>query len=51
MIYLRQAVAQLALAIDPFVELWQVEVGHSLPLIEQIITQTERRVLAVGAAI
>jgi transposase, IS5 family len=44
--YLRQAAAQLGRAADPLVALWQRQVRHFEPLIEQIITQTERRVLA-----
>jgi IS5 family transposase len=44
--YLRQAAAQLARAADPLVALWQRQARHYEPLIEQIITQTERRVLA-----
>jgi IS5 family transposase len=44
--YLRQAAAQLGRAADPLVELWQRQVRRYQPLIEQIITQTERRVLA-----
>lgn len=44
--YLRQAAAQLGRAVDPLVALWQRQVRHYAPLIEQIITQTERRVLA-----
>jgi transposase, IS5 family len=44
--YLRQAAAQLGRAADPLVALWQRQIRHYEPLIEQIITQTERRVLA-----
>ena len=44
--YLRQAAAQLAKAADLAVELWQAKVRHYQPLIERIIAQTERRVLA-----
>ncbi|MER8792573.1 ISNCY family transposase [Mesorhizobium sp. M0983] len=44
--YLRQATAQLAVAANPLIELWQAQVCHYRPLIEQIITQSERRVLA-----
>jgi IS5 family transposase len=48
--YLRQAAGQLAtrtgLAADPGVALWQAKVDHYRPLIERIITQSERRVLA-----
>ncbi|ANN61450.1 ISNCY family transposase [Mesorhizobium loti] len=44
--YLRQAAAQLAVARSPLVELWQAQLCHYRPLIERIITQSERRVLA-----
>ena len=44
--YLRGAAAELAPARSPAVALWQAKVGHYRPLVEQIITQTERRVLA-----
>ena len=44
--YLQQAMARLASAASPAVELWQAMVCHYRPLIERIITQTERRVLA-----
>jgi transposase, IS5 family len=44
--YLRQAAARLGRAADPLVALWQRQVRRYQPLIEQIITQTERRVLA-----
>jgi transposase, IS5 family len=44
--YLHQAALQLAGAIDQAVALWQAKVGYHQPLIERIITQTERRVLA-----
>jgi transposase, IS5 family len=44
--YLRQAAAQLSRAADPLVALWQRQVRHYQPLIERIIAQTERRVLA-----
>ncbi|ESX14997.1 transposase [Mesorhizobium sp. LSJC264A00] len=44
--YLRQAAAQLAVASNPLVELWQAQLCHYRPLIERIITQSERRVLA-----
>jgi IS5 family transposase len=43
--YLQQAAARLALTIDPRVELWQARASHYRPLIEQIIAQSERRVL------
>jgi transposase, IS5 family len=44
--YLRHAAAQLTAAIDPRVGLWQAKVRHYQPLVEQIIAQSERRVLA-----
>lgn len=44
--YLQQAREQLPLAAGPAGELWQAQVRHYWPLIEQIIAQTERRVLA-----
>lgn len=44
--YLQQAAAQLAPVKDLYVELWQAVVGHFRPLIERIVAQTERRVLA-----
>ena len=44
--YLQQAAARLAVAIDPFIVLWLAQVRHYQPLIEQIIAQSERRVLA-----
>ncbi|MFK3969064.1 ISNCY family transposase [Ensifer adhaerens] len=44
--YLRQASERLAVATNPLVEPWQVQVCHYRPLIERIITQSERRVLA-----
>ena len=44
--YLKQATDQLALASNPCVELWQLQVRHYRPLIEGIIKQSERRVLA-----
>ncbi|UFS84785.1 ISNCY family transposase (plasmid) [Rhizobium sp. T136] len=44
--YLQQASEQLPLAAGPAVELWQAQVCHYKPLIERIIAQTERRVLA-----
>jgi IS5 family transposase len=44
--YLRQAAAQLGRAADPLVALWQRQVRHYEPLIEQVIAQSERRVLA-----
>ena len=45
--YLQQAAARLdVVAFDPLVELWQAQFDHYRPLIEQIIAQSERRVLA-----
>jgi IS5 family transposase len=44
--YLEQAAQQLPPAAGPAGELWQAMVRHYKPLIEQIIAQTERRVLA-----
>jgi transposase, IS5 family len=44
--YLHQAAMQLATATAWAVALWQAKVRHYRPLIEQIIAQTERRVLA-----
>ena len=44
--YVEQAAAQLPLAAGPAGELWQAMVRHYRPLIEQIIAQTERRVMA-----
>jgi IS5 family transposase len=46
LVYLQQAAARLAVAANPFVELWQAQVCHYRPLIERIIAQSERRVLA-----
>ncbi len=43
---LQQAAARLALTINPRVERWQARASHYRPLIEQIIAQSERRVLA-----
>lgn len=44
--YLSQAAARLERVGDLLVELWKAEFRHYLPLVEQIIAQTERRVLA-----
>jgi transposase, IS5 family len=44
--YLRSAAAQLAPVSNPAVELWQAAVRHYQPLVEQIIAQSARRVLA-----
>ena len=38
--YLRSAAAQLVLVSNPAVELWQAEVRHYQPLVEQIIAQS-----------
>jgi len=44
--YLRGAAGEPAPARSPAVALWQAKVRHYRPLVEQIIAQTERRVLA-----
>jgi transposase, IS5 family len=44
--YLRQAAAQLGGAADPLVALWQRQFRHFEALIERVIAQSERRVLA-----
>jgi transposase, IS5 family len=44
--YLRGVAARLVLVSNPAVELWQAEVRHYQPLVEQIIAQSARRVLA-----
>jgi IS5 family transposase len=44
--WLREAAVQLGTRTDPAAALWLARVRHHLPLIEQIIAQTERRVLA-----
>ncbi|ASY60561.1 ISNCY family transposase [Sinorhizobium sp. CCBAU 05631] len=44
--YLRRASERLAAATNPFIKLWQRQVCHYRPLIERILTQSERRVLA-----
>lgn len=41
--YLEQASAYLTGAADPFIDLWQGQVRRYRPLIERIITQSERR--------
>jgi IS5 family transposase len=46
LVYLQQAATRLAMATNPFVERWQAQVCHYRPLIERIIAQSERRVLA-----
>jgi IS5 family transposase len=45
-VYLQQAEMRLMTAITPVVLLWLEEMRHYRPLIEQVIAQTERRVLA-----
>jgi IS5 family transposase len=44
--YLQHAAVHLATAAEGAVALWQAKVDHYRPLIERIIAQTERRVLA-----
>jgi IS5 family transposase len=45
--YLKQATALLAVVTStPAIALWQVEVHHYRPLVERIVRQSERRVLA-----
>ena len=44
--YLQQAAEQLTLSAGPAIELWRATVCHYQRLIERIIAQTERRVLA-----
>jgi len=44
--YLQQAVSALAAIATPAAVLWRAEVGRTRPLIETVIAQTERRVLA-----
>ena len=44
--YLLQAAAQLAPTADPAIARWRAKVNHYRPLIERIIAQSERRVLA-----
>jgi IS5 family transposase len=44
--YLKQASERLAVASTPLIALWQVQVRHYRPLVERIIRQSERRVLA-----
>ena len=44
--YLDQASERLAGATNPSIEPWQIETRHYRPLIERVITQSERRVLA-----
>ncbi|ESW79426.1 ISNCY family transposase [Mesorhizobium sp. C280B] len=44
--YLKQATERLAVASTQLITLWQAQVRHHRPLIERIIRQSERRVLA-----
>ena len=44
--YLKQASERLAVASTPPIALWQIQVRHYQPLVERIIRQSERRVLA-----
>lgn len=44
--YLKQASERLAVASTPLIALWQIQVRHYRPLVERIIRQSERRVLA-----
>src|SRR5262245_14423688 len=44
--YVKQAMERLAVASNPSVELWQLQVRHYRPLVERIIRQSTRRVLA-----
>lgn len=44
--YLEQASERLAVASTPSIALWQIQVRHYRPLVERIIAQSERRVLA-----
>jgi len=44
--YLQRTTMRLATATDPAVALWQAKVDHYQPLIERIVAQSERRVLA-----
>jgi transposase, IS5 family len=44
--YMKQAAERLAVANGPLVELWRTQVGHYRPLIERVIKQSQRRVLA-----
>jgi IS5 family transposase len=45
LLYLAEAAKRLELAATPMAELWRASMAHYRPLIEQIIGQTERRVL------
>ena len=44
--YLKQASERLAVASTPPIALWQIQVRHYRPLVERILRQSERRVLA-----
>jgi IS5 family transposase len=44
--YMKQASERLAVASTPAIALWQLQVHHYRPLVERIIRQSERRVLA-----
>jgi transposase, IS5 family len=44
--YLEQASERLAVASTPSIALWQIQVRHYWPLVERVIRQSERRVLA-----
>ena len=44
--YLKQASERLAVASTPSIALWQIQVRHYRPLVERIVRQSERRVLA-----
>jgi len=44
--YLQQTERRITQILTPAAELWRTEIGYYRPLIEQVIAQTERRVLA-----
>jgi IS5 family transposase len=44
--YLKQASERLAVTSTPLIALWQNQVGRYRPLVERIVRQSERRVLA-----
>ncbi|HMB75597.1 MAG TPA: ISNCY family transposase [Kiloniellaceae bacterium] len=46
LVYLKQATERLVVASTPLIAQWQAQVRHYRPLIEHIIRQSERRVLA-----
>jgi transposase, IS5 family len=46
LVYLKQASERLAVASTPPIAVWQIQVRHYRPLVERIIRQSERRVLA-----